>query len=412
MSFVITAGGTAGHISPALAVAAELEKLNEKVIFVGSVGGMEERLARAAGLEYKDFAARGFNRQRPWTLLSSGLVLARSAGEARTWLRSIDAQAVGAFGGYVSVPVGQAAAREGIALLIHEQNSAMGWTNRHLSKQATTIALSYGAAASALSSDAKKRVHLTGNPVRSEFTLLVDSKYAARLRSEFRGQMGLTEDQLVVLVFGGSQGARHINQAVVDLAPELMKRQDLVVLHLTGRKEFTRVEAALKQALSQIGSDADNSGGSTEAGVVTISAVAGVKTFTQATSTVAGTDRWKLLDYCDQMPAAFAASDIVVSRAGASSLAELAAAAKPALLIPYPFATADHQRKNAETLVASGAAHMVLDAELDTPRFAEALLSLIDNVDQRKAMLDSAKAFQGRNAAAQVAELLVSIARQ
>ena len=376
MSYVIASGGTAGHINPALAVAAELERLNRKVIFVGSTGGMEERLARQAGLEYRSFDAKGFDRQKPWTLLSSSLVLSRSTGKACRWLADVDAQAVAAFGGYVSVPVGRAAVREGIPLLIHEQNSHMGWSNKHLGKHAEVVALTYEAAGEGLDAQAKRRVQITGNPVRPEFSVLGNPEESASLRRAFRHELGFGEDDLVLLVFGGSQGARHINQAVAALAPALMERPRLSVVHLTGLKELPSVEEAVAAVLS-----------------------------------AGDARRWKLLGYCDQMPAAFAASDVVLSRAGASSLAELAVAAKPALLVPFPYATADHQRKNAESLVSAGAAKMVLDAELDSPRFSEALLAMLDDSALRQAMLEAAQGLTHADAAQKVAELLLQIAR-
>ena len=373
---VIASGGTAGHINPALAVAAELERLGNEVLFVGSTGGMEERLARQAGLVYRSFDAKGFDRQKPWTLLSSSLVLARSTNKARSWLKEIDARGVAAFGGYVSVPVGRAAAQEKIPLLIHEQNSHMGWSNKHLSPHADVIALTYEAAQDGLAAEPLGRVRITGNPVRPEFAALANAQKAADLRRGLRQELGFGEDDLMLLVFGGSQGARHINQAVVALAPELMKRPSLRVLQLTGPKEFESVEAALLATLS-----ADN------------------------------LKRWQLLAFCEQMPAAFAAADLVLSRAGASSLAELAVAAKPALLVPFPFATADHQRKNAEHLVKAGAATMLPDSELESARFSETLLSMIDNQALRLDMLKVAQKLTQADAAQQVAELLLRVSR-
>jgi len=375
MSFVIAAGGTGGHITPALAVAAELQHLGKKVVFAGSLGGMEEHAVREAGLEYQGFAAKGFDRQKPWTLLSSSLLLARSTSKARKWLKEIDAEAVAAFGGYVSVPVGRAAVREGVALLVHEQNSAMGWANKYLSRHAEVIALTYAGAAEDLSTKDRERVQITGNPIRQEFAALADDERALSLGHGFRDELGISDAELLLLVFGGSQGARHINQAVVSHARELMERPDLTVVHVTGPKEFDSVERTLAEELNGC------------------------------------TERWHLLDYCNQMPAAFAAADIVVSRAGASSLAELSMAAKPALLIPYPYATADHQRKNAESLVKAGAATMVLDADLDSPHFLEALLSLIDNPELHQTMWEAARKLTKTNATARVAELLIGIAR-
>ena len=377
MSFVLTSGGTAGHINPTLAVAAELTNRGKRVIFAGSIGGMEERLVHAAGLEYQAFAAKGFNRQNPFTLLSSSFILSRSTGKACSWLKAVEAEVVGAFGGYVSVPVGRAAAREHIPLLIHEQNSHMGWSNKYLSKHADRIALTYEAAGENLGADALTRSTLTGNPVRPEFDALRKPQHAADLRAEFRNNLGLAGDDLVLLVFGGSQGARHINQAIVGLAPVLMRRSHFAVVHLTGRKEFEDVQAALSNELNE-----------------------------------SELSRWKLIDYCDRMPSAFAAADIVLSRAGASSLAELAVAAKPTVLVPFPYATADHQRKNAESLVRAGAAEMVLDSELDTPRFLDVLLSLIDGKEKRSALLSASQDLQSTNAAAEVAELLIDLAQK
>ncbi|MDR2035259.1 MAG: undecaprenyldiphospho-muramoylpentapeptide beta-N-acetylglucosaminyltransferase [Coriobacteriales bacterium] len=384
MSFIVTSGGTAGHINPALAVAAELERLDKEVIFAGSTGGMEKHLAQSAGLQYRAFDARGFNRQKPWTLLTSSLLLARSTTAARRWLTEVQAQAVAAFGGYVSVPVGRAAVQLGIPLLIHEQNSHMGWSNKHLSKHADVIALSYEAALEGLSVDVRERVKITGNPVRPEFSALLDPEKASKLRREFRQQSGWEDDNQVLLVFGGSQGARHLNQAVAKLAPQLLKRPKLCVLQLTGLKELENTEAALQQVLGQ---DDRGAGAREEL-----------------------SSRWHLLGYCDQMPAAFAAADIVVSRAGASSLAELAVAAKPALLIPFPYATADHQRKNAESLVKVGAAQMVLDSNLDGEQFSRALLDLIDDPACYQSMLKAAQTVSHGDAATQVAELLLTIA--
>ncbi|MCL2807301.1 MAG: undecaprenyldiphospho-muramoylpentapeptide beta-N-acetylglucosaminyltransferase [Coriobacteriia bacterium] len=375
MSYVITSGGTAGHINPALAVATELELLGKEVIFAGSTHGMEERLACQAGLGYRAFEARGFNRQRPWTLISSSMVLARSTRTARGWLSEIKAEAVAAFGGYVSVPVGRAAVREGLPLLIHEQNSHMGWSNKHLSRHATAIALSYDNVIDALPEKARERVHVTGNPVRSEFSVLANPEEANQLRMNLRQKLGFTSNSLVVLIFGGSQGARHINQALVELAPELLRRPELCVLHLTGQKEYASVQAALAQKLSS-----------------------------------ADIHRWQTLAYCDEMPAAFGAADIVVSRAGASSLAELAVAAKPALLVPFPYATANHQHKNAQSLVEAGAAKMIIDSELKSPRFLETLTALIDDESLRQNMLKAAKSLTQANAAKHVAQLLIDIA--
>lgn len=374
MTYVIAAGGTAGHIYPALAVAEQLTFKGKDVVFAGSIGGMEEQMALDEGLAYYPFAAKGFDRQKPWTLISSSLLLARSTGDAKLWLRAVEANAVAAFGGYASVPVGRAAARLGIPLLIQEQNSHMGWTNSYLSKQAQVIALAYEDAAEGLAPAAKERVELTGNPVRKEFLALQNPEEAAKLRSHMRSQLGFTDDALVLLVFGGSQGARSINNAAISYAQQLMSLPRIAVLHLAGRKEAAEVSRALEDVL-----------------------------------TPEEMKRWRVLDYCNEMPAAFAAADVVLSRAGASSLAELAVAGKPSLLVPFPYATADHQRKNAQSLVKLGAAAMLLDDELSTPIFIETLTALLTNEEQRTRMQTVAASLQNTNAAERIADLLISL---
>ncbi|MDR1713199.1 MAG: glycosyltransferase, partial [Coriobacteriales bacterium] len=165
MRFVISGGGTAGHVNPALAVAQALRQEGHEVHYAGTPSGMEARLVTNDGFAYQPFNVAGFNRAKPLTLLTSSAKVANSARQARSWLAELQPDAVAGFGGYVSIPVGWAASRLQIPLLIHEQNSAAGLANRFLARRAHAVALTYDAAKSKLRTNG--RLQLTGNPVRA-----------------------------------------------------------------------------------------------------------------------------------------------------------------------------------------------------------------------------------------------------
>jgi UDP-N-acetylglucosamine--N-acetylmuramyl-(pentapeptide) pyrophosphoryl-undecaprenol N-acetylglucosamine transferase len=374
MKFVITSGGTAGHIYPALAVASELQACGHELLFAGTPNGAESRLVPEAGIAYTAFKAAGFNRSRPWTLLTSTIRLAVSTSAARRWLALQCPDAVAGFGGYVSVPVGRAAAQLGIPLLIHEQNSAAGWANRYLAKQAQVVALSYQAAHDALAQNPAAKLVLTGNPVRRALLDAATAEVRAQARADFRAAHGIAADARVLLVFGGSQGARHINQALVGLRNELLTIKGLQIIHITGANELNSVRADLADGADETGA------------------------------------RWLTMGYCDDMPAAYAASDIAVSRAGAGALAELSVMGLPAILVPYPYATDDHQTVNAQTLVAAGAAIMIPDAKLDTAEFGQAIINILTDIPKQLRMQQAARSVTSGNAAATIANLLTSIA--
>ncbi len=341
MKFVITGGGTAGHINPALAIACELADMGHSVYYAGKPDSMESRLVPKQGFEFKSFSAAGFNRQKPWTLLTSGAKIWFSSRKARKWLKTLKPDAVIGFGGYVSIPVGMAAAKEKIPLIVHEQNSASGLANRFLAKHADIVALTYKSAEKDFK--AATATVVVGNPVRASL-LQIDALSA---RKYFK----LPQDAKVLLVFGGSLGARHLNECIIDNAKKLMSIQNLHVLHVTGIRDFDEMQTRLS-AQGDL------------------------------------TDRWHLIDYCDRMGEAYHAADVVLSRSGATTLAELAALTKPALLVPYPMAAADEQTKNAGDLVDAGAADMIADKDMDKPIFMDKLLKLLTDDDYLSRMKD------------------------
>ena len=365
MRIVLTGGGTAGHINPALSLAEELQARGHEVFFGGTPQGVEARIVPALGIPFKPFKAKGFVRSKPWTIVTSGIGILKSIREAKDWLTEVGADVVVGFGSYASLSCGKAAKKMGIPLVLHEQNSVMGMSNVDMSRYATKVCLTYACAAEGHHIDPEKIV-VTGNPVRRAVLSCT--------REEGRAYLSIPEDATVLLVFGGSLGARHINQAITRMKDELLSRQNLHIVHITGPKEFDSVKEALALSAEE-------------------------------------EQRWHLFGYQDHMAEVYAAADCIVSRAGASSLAEISARGIPAILVPYPYATADHQTHNAKALVDAGCALLVADADLDTDTFPPMVYSLVDDEAKRLAMKDHALAQDTRGAAGRLAEVVVNAAK-
>lgn len=365
MLAVLSGGGTAGHINPAIALAEELIDRGVDVRFAGRPVGNEREWVTAAGIPFTPFEAEGFHRGH-LTTLAKGIYLDffKSSRAAKEWFKEIKPNVVVGFGGYVAIPVGQAAAQTGIPLVIHEQNSVMGWTNKYLSGKAKAVCLTYELAAPSVK-DASK-VTVTGCPVRK-------SVYTTT-REQGRELLGISEESRMLLVTGGSLGARHLNQAISTMKDDLLSREDLHIVHVTGPKEFETVKDALALTTEE-------------------------------------ERRWHLFGYTNDMPACMAATDAIVSRAGASSLAEISARCIPAMLVPFPHATADHQTTNAKAYVEAGCAYMMPDDAVESPEFAQKVLKLIDDADVRAAMTAAAGAQKTADAARVLADVVMQVAR-
>jgi UDP-N-acetylglucosamine--N-acetylmuramyl-(pentapeptide) pyrophosphoryl-undecaprenol N-acetylglucosamine transferase len=362
MKAVITGGGTAGHINPALAIAQELRSLGHEVSYAGTPQGLEARLVPQEGFPFVAFEAAGFNRRKPLTLLTSTVKIVASARRARRWLAGLAPDVVAGFGGYVSIPVGLAASWLKIPLVIHEQNAASGMANRFLSRYARLVALTYASAAEDF--EGADRVEVVGNPVRAS---LLEAD-----RADARRALSLPADATVLLAFGGSLGARHLNEALVAHAAKLLSVEGLHILHITGARDYEEIRASIGQ-------------------------VAGA------------TGRWHLIEYCDRMGEAYAAADAVLSRAGATTLAEIGALGVPALLVPYPHAAADEQTTNARPLVEAGAAAMVADQKLDDPVFSELLMRLVTDDAYRTAMTRAARTLDVGHARETLTRLIIEV---
>ncbi len=342
-------------------MAARLAEERDDVVFVGTPEGLEARLVPQAGIAFVGLAAKGYDRAHPLTLITSSVLIAVSTLRAWQLLRRVRPDVVIGFGGYVSIPVGFATRLAGVPLVLHEQNSVPGMANATLSRWADAVGVTYPDSRRLLRHP--ERAEVTGNPVRPEVL--------ASTRDEGRRRLHLPPTATVLLVFGGSRGARHLNTALLSLRDRLLEVVDLHVVHVCGRAEYQDVSRALAEG----GGD--------------------------------GGGRWHLLDYLDDMGSALAAADLVVARAGATSIAEITALGVPAVLVPYPYATDDHQTGNARACVDNGAALLVPDAELDDKRFGDELLELLED-PARRATMAAASRNLGRPDAA---ERVVTLAR-
>ena len=360
MKFVITAGGTAGHINPALALAEELVARKHEVIFAGTGNRLESKLVPQSGYDFIAFDAKGFNRKKPFSIFPSVFSIMKSTTRAKKWLRTVNPDAVIGFGCYVSIAICRAAKQLNIPYAIHEQNSVMGLANKYLSKNANVTCLTYKHA----DTGKCKNVQITGNPVRKS---IFDAKF-----EDGRKLLNVPTDAKMLLVFGGSLGAAKINDAIVDMSNTLLDRKDLYIVHLTGQGQYDDVLNNLKLD--------DNK-----------------------------KSRYIVMPYQDKMGETFAATDMCISRAGASTIAEITARSLPCLLVPYPYATENHQFYNAQELLNAGCVMLMKDDELRSEKFQQFVVQLVDNEVMRKNMRDAYKKFDAKNSVKKIADLIENL---
>lgn len=369
-AILVAGGGTAGHVFPAIAVARELVRLADDVepVFVGVADRLEARLVPDAGFRLHHVDAVAIPRHPSTKLLKVPAMLRAGIARCEELIHAEDAVGIVTFGGYVAFPLDRAALRTGRPLVVHEQNSVPGLTNRIASRWADRTAISFPGSAPRFRR--QERCVVTGNPVRSD-VLALDRPAA---RGAARASFGLDPDRPTVLVFGGSQGARSINGAVIAAHPQWATDQ-LQILHVAGRDGYAAAAQAWEQAR------AAHPDGPTV----------------------------RLVDFVDAMADAYAAADVVVCRAGATSIAELTALGLPAVLVPYPHATADHQTENARALERAGAASVIADPDLDGETLVEAVLPLLTDAERHARVARASRAFGRPDAATNLANLVLEL---
>ena len=359
MRVVLAGGGTGGHVYPALAMGDAMKARGHELFYVGDAGRLEGRVAPQRGYDFRPIQAPKYPRGGVVGKLGFAFSLLGSILEARGLLKELGADLVLGVGGYISAPTVLAAWTLGIPRVIHEANVAPGLANKLCSRVATLAMLTYEASGPRLGGKAPKQT--VGCPV--------NPKVLRGERGPARAHYGLREDQPVLLVVGGSLGAATIN--AVALAGARMQNRPWQILWITGPRYHA-------DALRDLGEVPE--------GVA-------------------------LVDYEDQMGRAYAAADLVVARAGSSTLAELTALGKPALLIPSPNVTDNHQEANARGLEELGAAWVLTEAELDIPQALDRITSALADEAGLEAMSEASRA-QGRlEVAEQVADLLEGLTR-
>jgi UDP-N-acetylglucosamine--N-acetylmuramyl-(pentapeptide) pyrophosphoryl-undecaprenol N-acetylglucosamine transferase len=353
MRVLIAAGGTGGHIYPGIAVAKEIIRRDPAaaVRFVGTARGLENRLVPEAGFELSLIESAGLVNMGLMQRLRGLLILPKSFFDARRVIKLFKPDVVVGAGGYVSGPVLMSASLLGLPTVLMESNAVPGFTNRHLARFVDAAAVSFAAA---LPYFPGKGV-VTGNPVRREF-------FEVKPKQRDLAHISL-------LLFGGSQGSRAINEAMIAALPQLESYRDrLRVTHQTGSADFAKVRDAY-----------------TEHG------------WTHA----------EAREYIDRMMEAFAAHDLIISRAGATTSAELMAAGKAAIMIPLPGQL--EQRRNAEALQDAGGARMILQDELSGERLAREIRSLVDAPETITAMESASRKLARADAAAAAVDLIEKV---
>ncbi len=353
MRVILAGGGTGGHVIPALAIARELQ-VNHAAdcCFIGTSRGIETRLVPAAGFPLELIQVGALNQVSLATRVKTLLGLPLAVLGSLRIVRRFRPDVMIGVGGYASGPALLAAALSRVPTVAFEPNVVPGFANRRVAPFVSAAAVHF--------EETKKyfrNCHVTGVPVRAEFFALPPRELAT---------------PPTLLVFGGSQGARAINQALCGAMPALrVSIPGVQVLHQTGERDYDATIAAYEKLGAPV----------------------------------------EVFKFMDNMPAMFARADLIVSRAGASTVAEIAAAGKPSIFVPFPKAADDHQRRNAEAMQAAGAAVMLEERDLSTARLAAIVTELLSNAVKLRAMSAAAREMAHPNATRDIANLALSLVR-
>jgi len=361
---LIGGGGTGGHVFPAIAIADALKKENPemKFLFVGALGRLEMEKVPEAGYAIEGLPVAGFQRRFTLKNLSFFYKLLVSMRRSRSIVKRFNPHVAVGVGGYASGPILKAAARKGVPLLIQEQNSYAGVTNRLLARSASTICVAYEKMDRYFSA---QKIVLTGNPVRQEMVELHANPKADR--KEF----GLVEGKKVCLVVGGSLGARTINHSFME-GLDRLGLSNVQVLWQCGKSYQQEVEEKVRSS---------------------------------------GLKQIRVFPFISRMDLAYGIADVIVSRAGAITISELCLVGKPVILVPSPNVAENHQTRNAEALVAHHAAKMVSDSQADE-LLVDEMLRLMDHEEEQKSLSEHIKQLGIKDASQRIAAEVIKIIEQ
>ena len=378
MKILFACGGTAGHINPGLSIAAELKKRRPDAVirFAGNPDGMEARLVPGAGFDFVPFRAMGIQRRlTPYNIyrnVKSVCLLVTAEARARKVIRAFGPDLVVGTGGYVSGPILLMAARMGIPTATHEQNAFPGVTTKLLSKQVDKVLLAVEKAREYLPKEAAERCVVTGNPVRPE--VLTEERAAARRKC------GVPEGAVCILSFGGSLGAQRVNEAVADVMAWHLGRDrgpGIYHIHATGQYGVELLPRLLEERKAPW----------------------------------KGSPALDIREYIDDMPTCLAAADLVICRAGASTISELTALGVPAIIIPSPNVTHNHQESNARVLADAGGAVMILEKDSSGQRLYDTASDILHDEARQKAMSAAMSSLGTIDAAEKILDAVMALVR-
>lgn len=372
MKILFATGGTAGHINPALAVASYIREIYPDcgIMFIGTADHMESRLVPQAGFDFKTINISGFKRSFSPSAISHNIKtvfrLIKSSGDSKKIIKQFNPNVVVGFGGYVSGPVLQSAVKLGIPTCIHEQNAFPGITNKTLAKEVDKVMLTVEDAKKYL--QPKNPVEITGLPVRGEL-LRADKAMS-------RAQLGIPDDKYLVLSFGGSLGAKPINEAMYEILLSSAESGRYCHIHSVGTNGTEYLEKFEKAGF-----------------------VNGKK------GTV------EVRQYIDNMDVCMSAADLVIGRAGASSLSEIEAMGKASILIPSPYVAENHQFHNAMALVNRDAGFVIEEKDLTTQVLNDKINELLSDETKLKTVEKNAKAMAVTNSRERIAQIILDLAK-
>lgn len=361
MRLIVSGGGTGGHIYPALSIIKEVKKHHPdgEVLYIGTKKGLESKLVPREGIDFETIEISGFKRAISLNNVKTVIRFLQGVQRAKKMMKQFKPDVVVGTGGYVCGPVVYAAAKLNIPTVIHEQNSVPGLTNKFLSRYVTKVAISFQEAEKYFP---KEKTILLGNP-RAQDVVQMDGKLG-------RESVGLKSGKRAVLIVGGSQGARPINEAFLEVLP-MVHKYDYQFLYVTGDIHYNSVIAEVKKR--------------------------------------GNPDNVLVKPFIHNMPQVLAGIDLIVARAGATTLAEITALGLPSILIPSPYVTNNHQEKNARALSDHGAAILMLEKDLSGEKLLQHINHIFTENGRWQKMHEASKAIGMPNAATDFYQLLKSL---
>jgi UDP-N-acetylglucosamine--N-acetylmuramyl-(pentapeptide) pyrophosphoryl-undecaprenol N-acetylglucosamine transferase len=356
LRIIIAGGGTGGHLFPGIAIAQEFMRRNSqnRIVFVSTGNALERTVLSKTDFSLEPITVEGIKGRGLWNQAKSVVKLPQAVYEARRILRKFKPDLAVGLGSYSAGPVVLAAWLQGIRVVLHEQNRLPGITNRMLARFADRIYVSFENTKARFRSD---KVYLTGNPVRGDIL-------AAERNQEGKTDRAGEPDLFTILIIGGSQGAHSINIAVVEALAHLTRKEQLYFVHQTGAAD----EKAVQDAYRRHGIAAE------------------------------------VQSFFEQMAPLYRRADLIICRAGATTVAEISAIGKAVIFVPYPFAADNHQAANAGTLADGGAAEMILEKDLSAETLSEKIKYYLGNPQARREMARKAAAFGSPHAAADIVD--------